>query len=305
MRLAVLPLLLFPLSAQPHFAVLKRGPIEAVIVDNTAIDDPALPNHRPGYSGLAAIRNRANPRSPFVPAYAGLNFEHILDGTLPPDRQAQFEPRNHPIELRRLNAHTVELYQSPTFLHALESRQRFELLPDGVLELTIDVTPTQPSFPHGYINLFWASYIDKPESLDIHFPGPQGWIRGVTPAHGMDATHTSLTDSRQFPHVEPYPLTLVHNLSRHKYKEPWFFGITRGMAFVQMFRPADQVRISQSPSGGGTGNPAWDFQYFIQNYQPCQTYRFVMRAAWLPYQSHEQVEKATRKHRRALARSRK
>lgn len=283
-----------------HYVVLQRGPVEAVIVDNAAVNDAVLPKHSGGYSGVAKLTHKQRAENLFVPGIAGLNFEHILDGTAHADRKAQFEPRNWPMELRQISKHAVELCQSPTFLQSLESCQRYELLPDGTIQLTIEVAARKPSFKNGYIGLFWASYINQPESLDIHFRGPGGWVRGVTPAHGTLSTHIAETDNRQFPHDEPFPLTLVHSLSNHRYAEPWFFGINHGMAFVQMFRKQDQVRITQSPSGGGNGNPAWDFQFYASPYEPNKIYRFVMRAAYLPYTSPEQIETATRKHRAAL-----
>ncbi|MFP6693433.1 MAG: hypothetical protein VB875_10470, partial [Pirellulales bacterium] len=58
----------------------------------------------------------------------------------------------------------------------------------------------------------------------------------------------------------------------------------------------------QSPSGGGRGNPAWDFQYFIPNYKVGQRYQMVMRAMYVPYESPTQVERASALHRRALNR---
>jgi hypothetical protein len=285
-----------------HYVVLKRGPVEAVIADNEAVNDAVLPNHRAGYSGVAKLTHKRRRENLFVPGIAGLNFEHILDGTAHADRRTQFEPRNWPMELRRISRHAVELCQTPTFHHSLESCQRYELLGDGTIQLTIEAMARRPSFRNGYIGLFWASYIHQPESLDIHFRGPDGWVRGVTPAHGTLSTHIAVDDNRKFPHDEPFPLTLVHSLSGLRYAEPWYFGISHGMAFAQMFREQDQVRLTQSPSGGGTGNPAWDFQFYVPGYEPGKVYRFVMRAAYVPYASHEQVEKATRKHRRELNR---
>lgn len=293
------PEIQFTRPAKPY-VILERKDVQAVIVTNEAVNDDVLPNHRAGYSGVAKLTHKARPENLFVPGIAGLNFEHILDGTIPPDRKTQFEPRNHPMELRLIDKHTAELCQSPTFLHALESCQRYELLSDGTIQLTIEVTARNPSFPNKYINLFWASYIHQPESLDIHFKTQQGWTRGVTPAHGEFSTHIAPDDKRQFPHDTPFPLTLVFSLSNHRFTEPWYFGISHGMAFVQMFRARDEPRLTQSPSGGGKGNPAWDFQFNVSGYEPGKIYSFVMRAAYLPYKSHEQIDKATRKHRNAL-----
>lgn len=303
------PSIPFTRPAKPY-VVLKRAGVEAVIVDNSAVDDEVLQDHRAGYSGLALLRREGHPRNLFVNQYAGLNFEHILSGVTPQGSREQFEPRRHPMELRSIGEHVVELCQTPTFMHSLESCQRFELLADGTVQLTIEVAARQASFPNGYINLFWASYIQQPESLDIHFrgvpaaanPRPKpGWIQAATPSHGVLSTHPSVNDQREFKHDDPFPLTLVFNLSNYRYTEPWYFGVSHGMAFVQMFRPKDRVRFTQSPSGGGAGNPAWDFQYFVENPEVNRVYRFVMRAAYLPYSSDSRIEKATRKNRAALA----
>ncbi|MBX9585083.1 MAG: hypothetical protein K2X87_32660 [Gemmataceae bacterium] len=284
--------------------VLRRGDTEAVVVDNRAVDDAVLPGHKAGYSGIAALRHAKQKRTPFVPDYAGLNFEHIHDGTTR-DREVLFEPRKAPMELRRVGEHAAELYQKPTPTWGLESCQRYELLEDGTIELTVECIPRRPAFKNGYVGLFWASYIDRPESPDIHFRGRDAddpaaaprWVKGVTPRHGELPTHLAADDDRRFAHDPDFPLTLVFNRSKLRYAEPWYFGVCRGMAFAQMFRPQDRVRFSQSPSGGGAGNPAWDFQYLIPGYEVGRRYQFVMRAAYLPFESAEQVEKATRPHR--------
>ncbi len=73
------------------------------------------------------------------------------------------------------------------------------------------------------------------------------------------------------------------------------------MALVFIFRPGDRVRLTQSPSGGGRGNPAWDFQYFIADYEVGGRYQLVMRAMYVPYESPEQIERISAPHREALA----
>ena len=73
---------------QPY-VVLERGDVEAVVVDNRAVDDDLLPGHRAGYSGIASLKHTKRPESLFVPSYAGMNFEHIHDGTVQ-DRKILF-----------------------------------------------------------------------------------------------------------------------------------------------------------------------------------------------------------------------
>ena len=95
------------------YVVLRHGGLEAVVVDNRAVDDAVLPGHRAGYHGLASLKHDRQPRNLFVPAYAGLNFEHIHDGTFQ-KREVLYEPRFVPMELRVIDARTAELHQAPT-----------------------------------------------------------------------------------------------------------------------------------------------------------------------------------------------
>ncbi len=291
----------YQVPAKPY-VILRRGEIEAVTVDNSAVDDEVLPKHRAGYSGVVRLSHTREKRNIFVPGIAGLNFEHIHDGTTQ-DRHILFEPRNAPMELRLINDHVAELYQAPTPHWGLESCLRYELLDNGVIEMTLECIPRRDSFKNGYIGLFWASYIHQPESLDIHFKGIEngsnktGWIRGITPAHGTYPTHVGTTDKRHFKHDDDFPLSLVFNRSKYQFTQPWYYGVSHQMALAFMFRPQDEIRITQSPSGGGNGNPAWDFQYFIPDYKVGQRYQMVMRAMYLPFESQSQVEKAVQPYR--------
>ncbi len=299
------PLLRYRVPEKPY-QILKRAGITAIIVDHREVNDDVLPGHRAGYSGVGSLTSDKRKENHFVPAVSGLNFEHIHDGTKQ-DRNLLFEPRNVPMELRVIDEFTAELYQAPTPFWGLESCHRYRLLPDGAIEMTFECIPRRATFKNGYIGLFWASYINQPESLDIHFKGfddgetnAARWIRGITPAHGTLPTHLSPDDNREFTHDSDFPLTLVFNRSKHRFTEPWYFGVSHGQAYAQMFRPQDRVRLTQSPSGGGQGNPAWDFQFFIDQHELNRRYQFVMRATLLPFESAEQVERATRLHRETL-----
>ena len=71
------------------------------------------------------------------------------------------------------------------------------------------------------------------------------------------------------------------------------------MALAQIFRRADRVRFAQSPSGGGDGCPAWDFQWFIERPQVGQRYQLVMRAVYSPIPPDAE-EPAVRAHVRRI-----
>lgn len=295
--------------AESHHVTLERGDITAIMVDNAALDLPELPGHRAGYNGVASLKHRLRPSNLFVPPIAGLNFEHIHDGTAE-GLKAKFEPRVFPMELRIIDADTVELYQPPTGNWQLESCGRYELLEDGVIEYTFECIPRAGGYRHGYIGLFWASYIHQPADKAIHFLGRErdsdsaaAWIKGVTPKHGVDSTHPPADYPYAITVDDDFPLTLVNHPSKYAYTDSWYYGVSNSMALVMMFRPKDKIWMAQSPSGGGQGNPAWDFQWFIPDYKVGEAYGFKMRAAYLLYESRQQIEAATRHHREALARS--
>jgi hypothetical protein len=302
------PALKFKVPEKPY-VVLKRGPIEVVIIDNRAVDDAVLPGHREGYHGIASLKHDRQNRNIFVPSYAGLNFEHIHDGTTQ-ERQVLFEPRNFPMQLRVIDEYTAELYQAPTPHWRLESCLRYQLLNDGVIRFVFECVPHRNVFNSGYIGLFWASYIDHPESMDIHFhgvasgeaSGASRWLVGTTPAHGVRATHLSVNDTREFRHEKDFPLTLVFNQSSYRYAMPWYFGVCRDMAFIQDFRFSDGVRFSQSPSGGGAGNPAWDFQWFIPDCRAGKVYRMTARVLYLPLPRGSNLDSARSEVLQALKR---
>lgn len=288
-----------------HFVVLRRGGVTATVVDNATIEPPMRRQRYGRLSGIVSLTSANQAENLFN--LVGLNFEHIHDGTLAVDRD-RFEPRTTPMELRQIDDHTAELYQAPTPNWKLESCGRYQLLSDGTIEYTFECIPRADVFKNGYIGLFWASYIYTPEDRVIHFlgrtaddPNPR-WIRAMSPKHGEESTHPPtgpLPDLRLDPQ---FSLTLVSGRSKYTYAEPWYFGVCRERAFVQMFRARDRVWFAQSPNGGSTTSksPAWDFQWFIPDYKVGAAYGFVMRAACIRYKSREQVQADTRSHRDEL-----
>ncbi|MDA8967690.1 hypothetical protein N9F76_00205 [bacterium] len=291
---------------EEHHVKLKRGDVSVIVADNNAIDIPELPNHRAGYNGIASLKHTRQAKNVFVPSIAGLNFEHIHDGTKA-HLAEKFEPRKFPMQLRRIDQYTVELYQAPTGNWKLESCGRYSLLPDGTIEYTFECIPRANDYSKGYIGLFWASYINKPEDKAIHFKGRRKdtdqsshWIKATTPSHGVESTHQPSGTTNTIEVDADFPLTLVGNLSNHEYVDSWYYGVSRTMALAFMFRPQDEIWFAQSPSGGGNGNPAWDFQWFIRDVQVGKSYGFTMRAAYTPFDGRSSLEKSTQSHRATL-----
>lgn len=279
----------YQVAVRPYI-VLQRGPVKAVIVDNRAVDDAILPGHRAGYNGIASLTHRQQPRNVFVPRYAGLNFEHIHDGTTQGLRE-KFEPRSFPMQLRIIDSHTVELYQPPTGNWKLESCGRYAILEDGTIEYCFECIPRALGYRHNFIGLFWASYIDEADDPAIYFlertahDARSKWLRAVSPRHGERATHGPW--KAKLPEIEPnFPLSLVRGDSHLRYALPWYYGSCRGMAVAYFFRSQDQIWFAQSPSGGGIGNPAWDFQWFIPDPQVGESYGFQMRLRYRPLGDH-------------------
>ncbi|MAT14302.1 MAG: hypothetical protein CMJ46_03435 [Planctomyces sp.] len=281
-------------------AELTAGETTIVVVDNGPGTTELTPAHKRGYNGIAYWGHDQQKANLFVPTYAGLNYEHIHDGTLKVNRE-RFEPRQNPMQLRIINDRTVELYQPPTLNWKLESCGRYELMADGTVEYTFECVPKAATFSQNYIGLFWASYIRSPEKVGINFWGRNGdqfgtqpeWLELISPKHGVSSTHPPADYKHTIAFDEGFPLTLANHPSGYVHMAPGYYGVSHGMAFVQMFRQRDQIWFAQSPTGGGNGNPAWDFQWFIPDYKVGEAYGFVMRAAYFPHESHEKtVERA-------------
>lgn len=270
---------------QEHYFKLQSKDVTAIIVDNDAVDLPELPDHRAGYNGIASLKHRLNGENLFVSTYAGLNFEHIHDGTNE-NLVEKFEPRKSPMELRIIDDSTVELYQAPTGNFQLESCGRYHITEDGTIEYTFECIPRAATFSQDYIGLFWASYINAPEEKAIFFTGQptdggkEVLVKAVTPQHGVKAVHVP-SGSDWFPDIEEtFMLSLVAHRSDYVYTKPWFDGYRGGLRFRQSFESQDNIFFVQSPSGGGNGNPAWDFEWFIPDYQVDQAYGFTMQATY-------------------------
>lgn len=268
---------------------ITGGDLTAVFVDNSAMP----PLHGAGYNGLASLGHRLDDSVLFVPRYAGFNLEHIFGG----DSLAElFEPRRHPMTLYKKNDAEVLLYQSPTPISGVESLTAFRLVPPHYIDVTFSCILRDKSFfRHGYAGLFWASYIHVPKDKRIYFisadnhSGQDPWISTYSETHGVKSTHLHSKDDRQLFFAGNFNAKLASHFSGYRFEYPFYYGLSREMVFAQLFDAKGIIRFSQSPTGGGPANPAWDFQFIIPRPKTGKIYSFKARLIYKPFVSAEDI----------------
>ena len=146
---------------------VSAGELTAVIGDNEAYE-----GQRAGYNGVQSLTSVHCPaESLFVPGIAGLNLEHLLDGRDMPDRDDYFEPRRVPMELEKLDAQSVMLHQDATPTLGVQSMAAFSLRVPHYIDIDLRLVLRRDTLAHDYLLAFYASYINAPEELGMHFLG--------------------------------------------------------------------------------------------------------------------------------------
>lgn len=269
----------------------RLGDLTAVIGDNEAVGA-----RRAGYNGVHRLTHRSRPDDSLF-AIGGLNFEHIFDGhadqlNLSGDRKVFFEPRNHPMTFRKVSDVEAELHQSPTPTFHLESWTTFRLVEPHYVDLSFRCIPRQHAFQHGYIGLFWASYLNAPENKSIYFKGPRGWNQFCTQEHNNQSVVRHADDKLDLKFTPVPEQCLYKNYSPLRYAEPFYYGwIGTTHVFAMAFDRTEGIRFVHSPSGGGAANPAWDWQFTIPKYDVNQEYGFRARAIYRERCSVDDLER--------------
>jgi hypothetical protein len=286
-------------------ATFKIGDLTAVIGDNSS-DGP----HRAGYNGVWSLEHRAGRRSVFVPAYAGLNHEHIFNGDPLDDTKVFFEPRVAPMTFRQISESEAELHQPPTPTFHLESWTRFKLTAPHYLDMSYRCIARQHVFQRGYIGLFWANYINGPADKSMYFLGgldrsPALWSQLCTQRHIGESTVRFRDDTTELTYAATKREALFHSLSPLRFTEPFFYGNFDDLVWLVMFDRSEGIRLTHSPSGGGvhaenqTSNPAWDFQFIVPRYEVLKEYGFNLRTVLRPRCPREELVAEFRKWKSA------
>ena len=276
---------------QVEKASVENGQLKAVFIDNTEFP----PDHKAGYNGIAELYHTDQDSTLFVASYAGFNLEHVFSG----DSLIQlFEPRVNPMALYKKSNTEVLLYQVETPVSGVESLTEFKLVTPCYIDITFRcIFHNGKYIKHDYIGFFWASYINNPPDRNIYFRGVtegqsmENWISGFSESHGLKSTHRAINDRYNFYFAPDFKASLANNYSDYRYSRPFYFGRFHNMAFVYFFDSHEVIRFSQSPTGGGNTNPAWDFQYLIPDPDTEKEYSFHARIVYKPFISNEDIER--------------
>lgn len=277
-------------KAQTDPLTLVSGELEAVFIDNSAYGE----THRAGYNGIAELIHDEQDSTLFVPFYAGFNIEHIFGG----DSLIElFEPRRYPMHLERIDESSVLLHQSETPLSHMESWTTFTLIPPHYIDVDFRcIFHSDEFFQHGYAGIFWASYINEPTDKKIYFYGRDKesayqWLEGWSPKHGIKGTHLSKQDNNHLFMASNFNITLANDFSDFLFEKPYYYGRFHNMVFAYLFDVPENslIRFSQSPTGGGEKNPAWDFQFIIPNVEEKTQYTFSARLVYKKFVGQEDI----------------
>lgn len=276
--------------AQFKTVSIKNGNLKAIFIDNTDLP----PNHSAGYNGIAELYHTDQDSTLFVPSYAGFNLEHIFSG----DSLVQFfEPRVNPMSLYKKSETEVLLYQKATPVSGAESLTEFKLVAPCYIDITFRcIFHNKQYFRHGYAGFFWASYINKPIDKNIYFQGVsegqsiENWISAYSEKHGLKSTHRGINDNSHFFFAPDFKAVLANNYSDYRYSLPFYFGRFHNMAMAYFFASDEVISFTQSPNGGGSTNPAWDFQYLIPDPETGKEYRFKVRVVYKLFINNEDIK---------------
>lgn len=245
-------------------------------------DNAETPDRRAGMNG-AVTGHRLDTQPLFAPGLAGLNFEHVFDGQQD-DRELYFEPRRAPCALTPLaDGRGVTLDWPATPQWGLAAQITMGAVEPDMVDAEYAFTPTRRSSNGDLLGVFFADYINGPAELGFRFwgrdieGGPERVILYASPEHGTESTHRRADEPAYPPMGAISAHWMYASFSRYAFTRPYFWGEVRGLAALWMFDPPEGLRIAHSPSGGGQGNPAWDYIFLMPGYEVGRTYRWRSR----------------------------
>jgi len=275
--------------------------MSAIVADN----EKFLFKHRQGYNGIArlSLRGATRPgkggKNIFVPAYAGLNLEHYFDEQ-DREREVLFHPRRHPMVLAKWKeVNSAVLTQDPFPPWNVSYASTIVVSGSSRIDFSMEITPRDKEIEKSsFLGAFWASYIDHPAQGGINImghargekPADKRWIYVETAVHGEK--------SSIMPAAASFVPVLAPGLPKHwlfagkgdyVHDIPLFYGVSGGTLLAFMFKDKERVWFAHSPSGGGSGCPAWDFFALFPSPRYGETYKVQGRLVAKPFVSASDV----------------
>ncbi|MFX0101145.1 MAG: hypothetical protein ACFFCS_16335 [Candidatus Hodarchaeota archaeon] len=275
---------------------LKNEFIEAIFVDNEKFSR----KHRNGYNGIASLKyikkgEKHSRKNFFVDFYAGLNLEHYFNEKNH-TRDDFFHPRRFPMTIEEnIEGKTVRLHQEPFEPWFITYEATFTMPGSNLIDFQFKMVPMRDNILESrFLGVFWASYINKPEKIGVHYSHrPESgsgsrWRYYETTAHGEDSTICRGEEDKALKFdFDPPRAWLFMTHADFYYEEPVFYGINDGIMFLLMFKESDNLRFAHSPSGGGKGCPAWDFFTIYPDPKPDEEYTLEGRVVLKPFVSED------------------
>ena len=250
-------------------------------------DNAETPDRRAGMNGTV-VRHRLDTQPLFAPGLAGLNFEHVFDGQQD-DRELHFEPRRAPCTLERLGDGSGVALDWPAMPQwGLAAQITMRAVEPDMIDAEYAFTPIRPSAKGDLLGVFFADYINinQPAELGYRFWGrevgssEERVIAYASPEHGTESTHRR-ADEPDYPPMGAISAHWMYaSFSSYAFTRPYFWGEVRGLTALWMLDPPEGLRIAHSPSGGGQGNPAWDYIFLMPDYEIGRTYRWRSRLVY-------------------------
>lgn len=256
-------------------------------------DNESHGQHKKGYNGISALTSVHHGKSIFVPEYAGLNLEYFYNGNRALFLQEPFEPRRAPMTISQLDENSVVLYQAETPIYGVESWTTYSTANENAIDIHFRCILHKDVFPHGFLTLFWASYIHHPENKSIYFIKPSKqesevkWQQFCTHTHGHESTVRSEIDEHNEQNV--FDQYLIDSFSPVRFSTPMYYGRYGPMAMALLFEQRDGLRFTHSPTGAGADNPAWDFQFVINHPKVGHEFLWNGRMIYKPFQDRNDL----------------
>jgi hypothetical protein len=306
-----------------HRRIIRAGQLEALIVDNhdglggneqksrrDAIPAAAgvkgelfctvpFKDRFNGYNGVAQL-TYAKSRSPFVPCCSGVNCEFVFN-----EDEPSYEPRWSNMDNYEAQTSRIESVSPSSAKMVIEPARRWGVRVETVFNVVepyyFDVhhsfTPTVSSNLTRYLGIFWANYIQVPETLGFRFLGrashqdKMGWI-DMSEACGFRGTGVIAPEGGRVANLaaggeKHWTFGVVDT----RYSQPFFCGKVDNQLLAMMFKPSDdlELRFAFSSKGGGPGAPAWDYQVIVPEPKAGRTYSLAARMVYKPFDSLEEA----------------